>query len=205
MIMRKLLCILVHFGAVNAICNICGPGMMIGDEEGVVEIPGRENRTCLELQDIADSDMVTDDQCKELTPLVLIPCGCIEYSCNICGDGGVSTDPAGIIDIPGDSEGLTTCAAVNAVAKAGGFNESFCPTVQAIAEDPCGCTQGSLEPTASPGDEETISPAPTRSPVSRPATREPTPPDFSSAENSCWISMAMGVTAAHLLFISFVY
>lgn len=172
---------------------------MLGDEDGLVELPGRENRTCRELQDLADSVNITDEQCNELIPLVQVPCDCIEFVCNICGNGGVSSDPGGIIDIPGDDEGLTTCAAVNEVARAGGFNESFCPTIQELAKDPCGCSEGSIEPTEAPTDEPTSSPRPTRapSPTSPPVdspTRQPTVPDFSGANpNVVGFSMAVAL------------
>lgn len=161
--------------------------MMIGNEDGVVEIPGRESRTCAEIQEIADSGAISDAQCEELQPLVQEPCECVEFICDLCG-GGVSTDPGGIIDIPGEDQGLTTCAAAFTVAQRGGFNQTFCPTVQEIADEPCGCERDSRKPSRSP----TESPEPTGEPTRRP-TRSPTPPPTSGVSTKqtalVWIAL----------------
>lgn len=155
--------------------------MVIGDESAVISLPGRENRTCAELQELGDDGLIDDQQCSELQPLAQAPCECEIFICSICGEGGITTDPGGIINIPGDEQGLTACAAVDQAAQAGTFNQTFCTTVQAIAEDPCGCDMRS-QPTAAPTAGPSLSPEPTFSPTPRP-TRAPSPPDFSAGEN----------------------
>jgi hypothetical protein len=86
----SLLCTLL--GSASSSCSICGPEMMVGNDEGVVR-----NRTCASLQEQADSGNVTDAQCLELAPIVDEPCECTAFICPICGKGGVMTDPGGII------------------------------------------------------------------------------------------------------------
>jgi hypothetical protein len=83
--------------------------------------------------------------------------------------------------------GLTTCAAVATVAKNGVFNTTFCPTVQAIVEDPCGCEVASEAPSPQP----TVSLEPTKSPTRRPTQAPVTPPPNSSAGSAVvWIALA---------------
>lgn len=119
--------------------------------------------------------MITEAQCDELSPYAQTPCDCTTFVCPICGEDGSITIENGILDIPGDDVGQTTCQAVNDVALSGGINETFCPTVQAVAEDPCGCQNlntPSLTPTVEPTLEPTRVPTVDRPPL---ATAAPVP------------------------------
>jgi len=120
-------------------CNICGPGLQIGTADALVSPDGRQNRTCGELQAFGDEGLISEEQCVELNSFVQDACDCQPFVCSICGMEGITTEPGGVLDIPFDEEGLTTCAAVQAVADLGGFNESFCDLVQSLALEPCGC------------------------------------------------------------------
>eukprot|EP00934_Nitzschia_sp_Nitz4_P002770 Nitzschia sp. Nitz4//scaffold242_size29646//11419//12375//NITZ4_008049-RA/size29646-snap-gene-0.69-mRNA-1//-1//CDS//3329543809//2760//frame0 len=146
-------------------CNICPDDLMIGNMDGVVVIEGAGNRSCSFLYDLAEDGVITEEQCSELQPLAMEPCNCTTYVCNICGPGKVSTLPNGIVDLPGDDQGATTCAAIYQVAQLGGFNESYCPTVQDYVQEPCGCSDlatpvPTIAPTMSP-----TNPQPTASPT----------------------------------------
>ncbi len=208
--MRRALFLLVSLLRASSGCDICGPGNTLRDEDGIIEIPGRENRTCRELQDIANSGAISDEQCNELIPFVQVPCDCSGFVCNICGENGELTDPSGIINIPGDDEGLTTCAAVDEIAKARGFNESFCSIVQEIAEEPCGCSQDSITPTASPtesspSESSPSTPRPTRPPVENTSSRtsEPTDTtrDFPSAGTAHVVVFSISAALVNLFFV----
>ena len=145
-------------------CNICGSGFQIGTVDALVSPDGRENRTCGELQSFGDEGLISEEQCVELNSFVQDACDCQPFVCSICGMDGITTEPGGVLDIPFDNEGLTTCAAIQAVADLGGFNESFCDVVQSLALEPCGCqfitddeggtgTGGNhSSPTRTPGD-----------------------------------------------------
>lgn len=160
-------------------CSICGPGMMVGDGEGVIAIPGRENRTCSDVQALGDRGLITTVQCSELVPLVQIPCNCTPFVCSLCPNYDAASDLGGVINIPEAGIGLITCSAVQKMAMVGDFNQTFCPTVQSIAEGPCGCPSGS-SPNVSTTSGPTLTPRQTRyprNPTPRP-TRAPSKPDF---------------------------
>jgi len=157
-------CILLSWSSVQSqstsfLCNICGSGLELGNPDGIVALDGREDRTCAELQEFGKNGFITEEQCMELIPLVEIPCDCQPFVCPICGIDGYMTEPGGIIDIPQDEEGLTTCAAVEAAANMGQFDEVSCITIQSLTLDPCGCE-------VLFGNHST----PTRSPLSSPTT-----------------------------------
>lgn len=183
-------------GTSDGYCNICGPDMMIGDRDGLIIIPGRQNRTCGELQDLGDEGLINEDQCSELVPLMQEPCDCTSFVCNICGVDGRLTDPEGSIDIPGD-ESITTCDDLDNAANRGDFNETYCLTLQDIAQEPCGCDTVP-SPTMGPTDGPTISPEPTSERTPFP-TRSPTTPDFSAGQTAI-ISVALATALAHSLF-----
>lgn len=159
-------------------CNICGSGFQVGNIDGLVAPEGRDNRTCGELQSYGDDGLISEDQCQELIPYVQqdSTCGCEPFICTICGVDGYSSNPGGIIDVPGDSEGLTTCFAVETAANAGGFNETVCQTIQLLAMEPCGCMFNiSTEedgPTRAPTPTSTLVPSPPT--VRNPLTTAPT-------------------------------
>ena len=189
--MRSLLSLLAFYSFFGASfgCSICGTDMMIGNVEGIIEIPGRENKTCAEIQELGDEGLINDAQCDELQAYVQEPCECQEFKCEICGEGRVSTDPGGIVDIPGDGKGSTTCAAVYTAAQNGMFNVSFCTTVQDVVEQPCGCEGGS----PAPSPELSMSEGPTRTPASRPTNppSPPTPVNVSGSERVViWLALA---------------
>lgn len=169
-------------------CNICGPGFEIGDLQGIIALPGRENRTCAELQTFGTDGLILADQCTELAPIVQEPCECRLFVCELC-PGGISTNPGGVIDVPGDDEGLTTCAAVLTAAQAGAFNETICPSIQNLTALPCGCTTPST-PTRAPV------PIPTRAPVAAPPTE---PPTAMASGRMTMTTAAMGVSTTCLL------
>jgi hypothetical protein len=177
-------------------CNICGPGFQIGNEEGIITPEGRENRTCAELQAFGDEGLISEDQCAELGLYVQEPCECQPFVCSICGVDGITTNPGGVIDIPYDTEGLTTCAAVQAVAEDGGYNETFCDTVQSLALVPCGCeVGGGSSPTRAPVPGSSIRPSPPTTAGSLPTATPIIPKDGATVRGAGWKMVGVIVPA----------
>ena len=182
-------------------CDICGPGLQIGTLDAIISPDGRQNRTCGELQAFGDQGLISEEQCLELEPFVQDACDCQPFVCSICGMDGVTTEPGGVLDIPFDKEGLTTCAAVQAVADLGGFNESFCDVVQSLALEPCGCRLMMDDDSTGTGDDDvggnysvpTRTPEGTSSLLPTPApvdSGSPPPPSASSTTRAMTTSTA---------------
>jgi cell division septation protein DedD len=176
----KVALLLTIFGAFmkeasSAGCNICGEGNMVGAADGVVFGPVGGNNTCAAIQSAADTGAITEEQCSELQGYITA-CACtVMFICNICGEGKVSSKPAGIVNIPGDASS-TTCLAKYEVAQAGGFNETFCPTVQDIVQDPCGCEDDVEKPSQAPSLAPVTKPTPAPNAPTTPASVPPTSP-----------------------------
>jgi hypothetical protein len=140
----------------SSVCSICGDGE-ITIPEGVIITPQGRSVRCDILD--ANADTIPSDACARVQVLATETCGCtrpalslpesgfdingtnstIESSsfvCSICGDGEV-TIPNGIVT---SRQGQTAqCSILQ--ANAGTIPEDACPSLQALASAPCGCTQ----------------------------------------------------------------
>ena len=63
-------------------------------------------------------------------------------NCSICGDGSNVTDPAGVVQIPNQSN--LTCAELESAATAGSINATQCSLLASFTQGPCGCTKASF-------------------------------------------------------------
>jgi hypothetical protein len=126
-------------------CSVCGHGDMTLPE-GIVTTRQGKSARC----DIIDENPknVSITACANIQGLSLYPCGCVfpepdtdilndivPFKCSIC-NGGEITTPDGAAATP---EGQAArCDVLEANANT--IPEDACPTIQAIANEPCGCT-----------------------------------------------------------------
>ena len=67
-------------------CAICGEGLEVTNQDGVVVIPTQPDRTCAELMEAATNGHINANQCFLLHPFVQTPCGCVEVNSDMPSD-----------------------------------------------------------------------------------------------------------------------
>ncbi|KAL3924716.1 MAG: hypothetical protein SGILL_000874 [Bacillariaceae sp.] len=131
-------------------CPICDGGEMTVPQGVVTSRQGNSARCDVLL---ANSHTIPETACPNVQALAKDPCGCMMPSnanssattesmpntdrCNVC-DGGNMTNPTGIVTTPQGQSARCSALDANSIS----IPTSRCPSIQALAVEPCGCTLG---------------------------------------------------------------
>lgn len=123
-------------------CPICGEGNNVTNPDVELELPTIGNMTCGELDYVASTGVVTEEQCSLLQPFVNSYCcdsgvdGSAKiYVCELCADGGNITNPTTILPITGQAN--MTCAEYDGMAKQGLIPAELCAPLQILSDRMC--------------------------------------------------------------------
>ena len=146
-------------GAIND-CPICGEGNNVTNPDMELELPQLGNVTCGELDYIASSGAVSEENCALLQPYINRFC-CMDngggsngngtegnatdgngtdgsakiFVCELCADGGNITNPTTVLPITGQPN--KTCAEYNGMAIQGLISMEMCAPLQLISDTVC--------------------------------------------------------------------
>jgi hypothetical protein len=143
-------------GLLSSVCSICAGGEIM-NPDGVITTPQGRSTKCDILY--ANAYTIPADACARVQELAMEPCGCTQpasiqpasgvdsigtnstselasFVCSVCGAGEMT-----ILDgIVTSRQGQTAqCSVLQANALS--IPETACPSLQALASVPCGCTQ----------------------------------------------------------------